>query len=114
MGYLKPAVQGDVGDFRTITLAGVDNLNSVSSVVAHIYTGSKTSTTHVADLDASVADATECTIIVELGDANGWLATATPGTYRIEYQVTFANGDVLTWPAEAGDKLKVRAQGDAA
>lgn len=114
MGYLKPAVQGDIGDQRIIVLAGIDNLNAVASVQAHVYTGSKQSTTHVATLDAAVVDATDCTIAVELGDANGWLATATPGTYRIEYQLTFANGDVLTWPAEAGDKLKVRAQGDAA
>lgn len=114
MSELKAAVQGDVGDERTITLAGIDNLDSVSAVVAHVYTGNKTETTHVATLDAAVASSSDCTITVQLGDATGWLATADPGNYRIEYQLTFANGDILTWPAVDGDRIRVRAQGDAA
>lgn len=112
MADLRPAVQGDIGDTRLVRLDGITNLNAATTVVAHIYTGSRSVATHVATLTAEVDDPADCTITINLGAADGWLATAAPGRYLIEYQVTFASGDIITWPAAAGDRIQVRAQGD--
>ena len=105
---LAPAVTGDIGDVRTITLAGVANLADASAVEAHVWRNGVAAVT----LTAAVADAGARTITVNLGAADGWLATvATAGQWFIEYEVTFG-ATVLTWPAGAPDVLPVRTEGD--
>jgi hypothetical protein len=100
-------VQGDVDDIITVTLGGIVDLNDVASLEAHVWRRQSSATT----LPATVADATARTIVVNLGSADGWLATATPHDWMIEYELTFADGSVLTWPDEKPDTIKVRAQG---
>lgn len=107
MTTLKTAVTGDVGDYRLVTLAGVDNLDAVTAIEAHVWKSDTAPTT----LAASVDDSAERRIRVELGSAGGWLATATPGSWKIEYQLTFGS-TVLTWPADGPDRILVRAEGD--
>lgn len=100
-------VQGDIDDTIVVTLNGIDNLAGVDTVEGHVWRGTTTET-----LDAAVADSAARTVTVQLGDADGWLATATAGYWRFEVQATFGDGTVLTWPADAADRIYVRAQGD--
>jgi hypothetical protein len=100
-------VQGDVGDTIVVTLNGVADLAAVTAVEAHVWRGAT-----VATLTAAVTDADELEVTVELGDDEGWLATAAAGAWRFETQATFADGSILTWPSSGTDHIKVRAQGD--
>lgn len=104
---LAPAVSGDVGDTRTVTLAGIADLDSVTAIEAHVWRNSVTPVT----LSATVTDATERTITVQLGGVGGWLSTAERGNWLIEYELTFGS-TVLTWPAGEPDVLQVRDEGD--
>lgn len=105
---LAPAVSGDVGDTRTVALNGVEDLDDATSVEAHVW---RYGVTEVTTLAASVTDATARTITVQLGGAEGWLATAAPGRWFVEYEVTFG-ATVITWPSQRPDVLQVRAEGD--
>ncbi len=100
-------VQGDVNDTLTATLSGVENLTTVTAVEAHVWRGAT-----IVTLTATVADATLRTILVQLGGAAGWLATAAPGKWSIEFECTFASGAIFTWPANSADFVMVRTQGD--
>jgi hypothetical protein len=109
MTTLPHAVAGDINDFRNVILAGIQDLDTVDELEAHIWQHNVDPVT----LAATVADSAERTIRVELGDATGWLAVdATVGSWLIEYQLTFLDGTVLTWPQHRPDVLPVRAQGD--
>lgn len=99
-------VQGDVDDTITVKLAGIASLAAVQSVEAHVWWRTSHET-----LAASVADPDECTLTVELGAADGWLSDAAAVQWEVEYQLTFLDGSVKTWP-ETPDKISVRAQGD--
>lgn len=103
-------VQGDVNDTLITQLTGVATFAG-ATVVAHVWQGSGTAT----NLTASVVNGTTssgavcgvCTV-----NLSPWLATATPSLgWQLEYQVTFGDGSVLTWPDGAPDTLEVRAQG---
>lgn len=113
MTRLKGAVQGDVNDERVVALDGVDSLANVSSIAVHVWRPG----VDVVTLTATVLDADERTITIPLGaTAEGWLGTIdlTPMSrrdYFVEYQVTWADGTVLTFPAEGYDTLPVRTQG---
>jgi hypothetical protein len=107
MTQLRSAVAGDVGDTRLITLDGIDDLSTASSVEAHVWLPSGTKQT----LTAAVTDPIERTVTVQLGLSGGWLPTATPGTWNFELEVTFPSA-VLTWPNGKPDRIVVRAQGD--
>jgi hypothetical protein len=100
-------VQGDIGDTVVVTLGGVADLTAVDTIVAHIKRGDT-----IEELDATVTSAVNRTVTVELGAADGWLATAAPGRWRIEYQATFLDGSVLTWPDDQPDTIIVRADQD--
>lgn len=101
-------VAGDIGDTIIVDLGGIANLTAVTDVEAHVWKQG----TDPAVLDATVLDSDECTITVELGDGTGWLATATQGRWSLEYQLTFGDGSVLTWPQMKPDLLIVRSDHD--
>lgn len=107
MTTLPHAVAGDVNDFRTVILNGVEDLDTVTAIETHIWrpdTAAVVLTTAVTDSDARI-------IRFELGGALGWLATvATPNAWFVEYQLTFADGTILTWPQKTPDVLLVRAE----
>lgn len=109
MAMTPTAVAGDVGDTITVRLDGIDTLNASS--VRAIVRRPGTTTSHV--LTATITDANERTVTISLGDADGWLATdATVGTWDLEIEATFANGDVLTWPSAQPMRLAVRSDLD--
>jgi hypothetical protein len=106
---LQPAVQGDVGDRRIVRLDGVANLDGVDTIRAHAWRR------NVADVElgVTVVDSAARTVEVDLGGADGWLATVTEAAvWFIEVEATFVDGSVLTWPADAPMTIAVRLQGD--
>lgn len=98
-------VQGDVNDTITVILNGVEDLTTVTSVVAHVWHGQATPIV----LPAAVTDPVTRTVVVQLGGAAGWLSAATITVWFIEVQATFASGTVLTWPSGRPDTISVRA-----
>lgn len=106
---LRPAVAGDVNDVRTLTLNGIEDLDGLDSIEGHVQpvSGGASET-----LAVTVTDSATATVTLSLGGVAGWLADATPGTYRIDVEATFLDGTVLTWPADAPLGLRVRAELD--
>lgn len=102
-------VQGDTGDTITAFLYGVATFAG-ATVAAHVWQTGVTPTT----LTAAVTDGTDsngqtCGVcVVHLAS---WITTATPGGWLLEYQVTFTDTTIATWPAETPDVLRVRIQG---
>lgn len=93
---LKRCHLGDVSDKRTLTLGGVDDLTAASSLRAHVYLREKDTT---AELDVAILDANARTVELNLGDAGGWLPLRPhPGDWRVQVEVTFGDGTILTWP----------------
>lgn len=101
-------VAGDIGDYITVTLGGIANLDAVSTVKAHVWTRPADAT----ELDGAVLDSAGCTIRIELGDDEGWLAEASAGRYNVEHVLTFLDGSELTWPQMDRDLIVVRSDGD--
>jgi hypothetical protein len=99
-------VQGDIGDTLVTELDGVTDFTAATAV-ANVWLVGTTPTSLAATVANAVAtDGTPCgRCTVVLGS---WLTTAL-GNYLLEYTVTFSNGAVLTWPADAPDMLIIRA-----
>ena len=105
-------VQGDVRDTVVAYLYGIQSFAG-ATVEGHVWSARTTGST---DLVAVVVDGVDpqgvvcgvCT--VQLGVTSGWLSTATPGSWYLEHEVTFADNTVLTWPADSPDTIRVRAQ----
>lgn len=95
MNALTPAHQGDRGDTRVVTLGGIATLTSASSVRALI-----TRDDTIVVLAAAVTDAAACEVTIQLGSADDdWLPSRPEvGAWRVQVEVTFADGSVLTWP----------------
>lgn len=126
MTILQPAVTGDIGDRRVLLLGGLADRDAIASVVTHIWPHGGASVA----LDAEVLNAEDTAahlaakglpanpdavaIAIELGDDDGWLATVDfdrdQQTFSCEHQVTFLNGNVITWPTI--DQITVRKQRD--
>lgn len=98
-------VQGDVNDTATVTLSGITDLTTAASAEAHVKYQAI-----VATLACTIPDPNELDIVIDLGAADGWLATAAAGKWSLETEVTFNDGRVLTWPAEGTDTIVVRSQ----
>lgn len=101
-------VQGDIGDTIDPVIDGVQDLDDVTSVEAHVWRRGVDPEV----LDAAVLDAADRTLLVQLGDATGWLSDAAPGVWSVEYQLDFGASPSLTWPAGIKDFIVVSAQGD--
>jgi hypothetical protein len=94
-------VQGDTNDKLLAMLRGVETFTG-ASVAAHIWRKG----TNVVTLPATVTAEGVCTVAL-----GSWITTAATGTWLVEYQVTFGDGTVATWPDEKPDVLIVRPQG---
>lgn len=103
-------VVGDTNDTVVVTCGGVDTLLGYTAVEAHIWRTTTPAST--ADLEAVVTDAAALTVLVKLGS---WINTATPGTWRLEVEVTapWTDGQTgpRTFPSTGGLALNVRAAG---
>lgn len=109
MTQLRSAKSGDVGDYRIIGLYDGSNcdptdLTTVTQVQAFVKRHSQTAT-----LAGSVEDASEGLIRIELGQTSGdWLPDGpTKGEWKIEYELTFNDGRVITWPGDDYDSIEV-------
>lgn len=97
---LEPVTSGDIGIVKVLQLGGVDDLDDVASVEAHVW--SKARTPSVTTLSASVTDSANRYVSVALGAAGGWLPTLdVPAreerTYFLDIEVTWNDGGVTTW-----------------
>ncbi len=97
-------VQGDVNDELTFVMGGVNDLTGAASIEAHVWRSGFLAAT----LAAAVSDPVERLVVVQLSP---WLATATPGEWYFEIEMTFGDGTVLTWPSCDPPILRVRADG---
>jgi hypothetical protein len=91
-------VQGDTGDTLAVQLTGVATFTSALAI-AKVWIPGGTAES----LTAEITPEGVCT--VALGT---WLADAV-GDYLIEYEITFDDGSVITWPEGPPDQVHVRA-----
>lgn len=107
------AVRGDLKATVEVGLAGVADITG-ATVRGHVWQTGITPILLTGAVSRAVATATEpCAVLIQLGvDVNGWLATAAPGIWLFEQELTFPNGVELTWPDSSPDLIRVRAQGD--
>lgn len=94
---------GDVGDTIIVQLGGVADLVTAVSAEAHVKFGDLPTVT----LTALVTDTANRLVTVQCGGLGGWLPTAQRGCWRMEIEVTFGSGAVLTWPAHGFDTVDV-------
>lgn len=103
-------VVGDTNDTVVVTCGGVADLNGATAVEAHVWRTTAPASTST--LAASVLDAEDCTVLVELGS---WITAPATGAWRLEVQVTgtWADGETgpRTFPSDAGLPLIIRAAG---
>lgn len=109
--YLDYAVAGDIGDVREVVLSGgapdlADRLDGATIAAKLLDDG-----TLVATLTGAVVNAAKRIVSISLGAAGGWLATATPGEYQVDIEVTFSDGNVWTFPSDGSLRLQVRTSG---
>lgn len=98
-------VQGDVNDTITVVLSGVEDLTTANAIEAHVWRRSVDSVT----LTAAITDTVTRTAVVQLGGATGWLSDALIAAWSVDFQVTFVDGTILTWPSGVPDVIAVRA-----
>ena len=107
---LEPAVAGDASDYRLIELAGVSTISG-ATVEGHVWRSGVSpvnltgSVENAGDTDSDPAD--KPVIRVNLGS---WLESTAVGgfTYALEYEITFGDGRIWTWPSGDPDQLYVR------
>jgi hypothetical protein len=100
---LKGCVAGDINDYRIVTVGGVEDLTTISSIEAHVW-----NSTTDATLAATVIDPVARTVRVEHGDTGGWLPSLPrPGKWWIEVEGTWGDGTVLTFPTPGDPVAKV-------
>lgn len=108
MTTLDSKVAGDTGQTLIVILRDdgvVVDLTTATAVEAHVWRYGITATT----LTAAVTNPAAGEITIQL---DTWLETdATPGTWLLEYEVTFSPTLTSTWPSGRPDEFEVRAQG---
>ena len=96
-----PAVYtGDVDQTVRVQLTGIDTLAAATSVEAHVWFDPD----FVSVLTATIVDAANRIVEIQLGGVAGWLATLVqaPGEvvlYQLQVEVTFG-AEVTTWPPD--------------
>ena len=104
MARLAPAVTGDMYLTRTVTLEADGDLDSGADVVAHIWKGDIAP----AELECTVTGPDEIEV-----DFGTWLANdATAGVWLIEYEISFADGEIRTLPGVWPDEIVIRDDHD--
>jgi hypothetical protein len=96
-------VQGDVNDTLTVTLAGLVDLSAATSAKGFVALGGQTT----AELSVTIPSPSGLTLLVQLSP---WLEDAVAGNWTAEWEVTFADASVLTWPDAGLDVIHVRDQ----
>lgn len=94
---------GDVNETIQVKLTGVDDLTGVTAIEAHVW-DPLIEPNVVTTLAATVVDAAERIVEIELGGPGGWLPTLTqdPGQivyYNVQVEATFG-ATVSTWPPD--------------
>lgn len=106
---------GDVKDTVDVALYGIEEITG-ATVAGHVRKGATKAALVGTIVDAAAVGDTPCSIRVQLGATAGqpWLPTAAVGTWEAEWQLTFGDGTVLTWPDEefGPDAIVVKAQRD--
>lgn len=107
MAAHTPVRSGDIGEERSTNLSGVANLDDVTGVDVHLRKG-----TTVVTIAATVTDSATGEITFPLGTvATDWLpAGPEVGLWEIEYEVSFSDGRVLSWPGDDYDEIRVIAE----
>lgn len=100
---LYRAVEGDNKTPLPATLDGVDDLTG-ATIVAHLKPINTGGAPH--SLDVNIIDGTAGTVKLEVDTAD----TVAAGLYQLEWQATFPDTTVLTWPTKGVDYLLVRSQ----
>jgi hypothetical protein len=98
------AVQGDNRTVLPAYLTGVSDLTGATAVVAHL-TGVYPAT-GTYSLGVTVTDPANRAVRLTIQSTD----SVAPGEYLLEWQVTFSDGTVLTWPTDGYDLLRVRPQ----
>lgn len=101
---LRGAVAGNTGDHRRIRLTGIESLDDVEEMTAHVWAAGDTDSTECDVVE--VADEPAVTVEVDLGE---FLADAAPGDYLFEIDLVDGSGEPTTWPQESPATLTVRA-----
>ena len=98
-----PAVYtGDIGETVDVILDGVDNLDLLDSIEAHVWTGDEAVTT----LDVTVVSSSDRRVRVDLGATGAdWLPTLVHDQgeivlYNLQIEVTWTDASESTWPAD--------------
>lgn len=103
-------VQGDTDDTLIARVGGVEDLAAVTSVDALVWKTTTPPSEQV--LTASVLDADERTVLIDLGD---WITTAAPAVWHVAVRITgiWADGSTgrRTFPAEGGSRLTIGKAG---
>lgn len=95
-------VAGDIGDKRIVECTGVEDLTWVVDVIAVVWND-----THAeVELEATVTDADNRLVEIDFGDADGWLPTADPDSYRLRIHCSSPTAE-LTFPVRREDQIAV-------
>lgn len=100
---LYQAVAGDNRSALPAQLDGVSNLTG-AAVVAHLVNTAPAGGSYT--LTVTVTDATERTVLLRILSSDNIPA----GDYLLEWQATFGDGSVLTWPTGGYDRVQIRPQ----
>lgn len=94
--------QGTVGAYADLVVGGPDNLDAADQIEWHVKRGHGALTEYDI-LEAEVMDADARIVRVKYGDADGWLATATVGTWYLQMWAHWPDESEFTWPEEPFD-----------
>jgi hypothetical protein len=109
---LRPVKAGDIGETRTVglretigTTVTAVNLSAATQVLCRLRRGRQTAT-----LPCTILDAATGLVEVDCGtdEEYDWLPSRPDtGEWLVEFEVTYIDGTVLTWPNDGYDIIEV-------